>query len=133
MTTNDKTGVWPTVLYRDAEAGLAWLSAIGFTELGVYRDPQDASIIVHAELAWPTGGGIMAGTYRESNTQWPQTPGTTAVYLVTDTPDALHTAALAAGGTELAAVIDQDYGGRGGSVRDPEGNLWSFGHYRPEL
>lgn len=27
--------------------------------------------------------------------------------------------------------IDQDHGGRGGSVLDPEGNHWSFGSYQP--
>jgi uncharacterized glyoxalase superfamily protein PhnB len=28
-------------------------------------------------------------------------------------------------------MVDQDYGGRGGSVTDPEGNHWSFGSYQP--
>jgi uncharacterized glyoxalase superfamily protein PhnB len=27
---------------------------------------------------------------------------------------------------------DTDYGSREYMVRDPEGNLWSFGTYRPE-
>jgi uncharacterized glyoxalase superfamily protein PhnB len=29
-------------------------------------------------------------------------------------------------------LVDTDYGSRDFSVRDPEGNLWSFGTYRPE-
>ena len=29
------------------------------------------------------------------------------------------------------ALTDLDYGSRDFSVRDPEGNLWSFGTYRP--
>ena len=28
-------------------------------------------------------------------------------------------------------LTDTDYGSRDFSVRDPEGNLWSFGTYRP--
>jgi uncharacterized glyoxalase superfamily protein PhnB len=28
-------------------------------------------------------------------------------------------------------MVDQDYGGRGGTVQDPEGNSWSFGDYQP--
>jgi uncharacterized glyoxalase superfamily protein PhnB len=28
-------------------------------------------------------------------------------------------------------LIDTDYGSREFSVRDPEGNLWSFGTYNP--
>ena len=30
------------------------------------------------------------------------------------------------------APTDQDYGSRDFSARDPEGNIWSFGTYRPE-
>jgi uncharacterized glyoxalase superfamily protein PhnB len=26
---------------------------------------------------------------------------------------------------------DEDYGSRGYTARDPEGNLWNFGTYRP--
>lgn len=54
-----------------------------------------------------------------------------AAYLVTDEPDAAFDRAVAAGGTVLRAMVDQDYGGRGGSVADPEGNHWSFGDYQP--
>jgi uncharacterized glyoxalase superfamily protein PhnB len=28
--------------------------------------------------------------------------------------------------------VDQDYGGRGCTLADADGNLWSFGTYRPE-
>ena len=45
--------------------------------------------------------------------------------------DAVQAAAVAAGGKELRPVSANDYGGRGGTVRDLEGNLWSFGNYRP--
>ena len=33
----------------------------------------------------------------------------------------------------VLAPTDQDYGSRDFSARDPEGNIWSFGTYRPEL
>ena len=56
---------------------------------------------------------------------------TGATCLVTDDPDGAHDAALAAGGRSLRAPVDQDYGGRGASVADPEGNVWSFGDYQP--
>lgn len=39
--------------------------------------------------------------------------------------------AVAAGAVVDRPMADQDYGGRGGSVRDPEGNHWSFGSYQP--
>ena len=47
-------GLWHTLTYTDADAGLAWMKAIGFTEKEVHRDPEDPTVIVHAELLWPT-------------------------------------------------------------------------------
>ena len=60
-----------------------------------------------------------------------QPPGSAAIYLVTDDPDAVFEAAVAAGGSVDREMVDQDYGGRGGSVRDPEGSHWSFGSFQP--
>ena len=37
----------------------------------------------------------------------------------------------AAGATIERELTDQDYGSREFTARDPEGNLWSFGTYRP--
>lgn len=121
--------VWPAMAFRDADTMMSWLKAIGFTELATYRDEQDPGVVTHAEWLWPGGGGIMFGSLRDSGGV--DNPGRSAVYLVTDDPDAVFEAALAAGGTERRPMVDQDYGGRGGSVADPEGNDWSFGSYQP--
>jgi uncharacterized glyoxalase superfamily protein PhnB len=56
---------------------------------------------------------------------------TISIYLVVDDPDAHHTTARAAGATVVRELQDTDYGSREYSVRDPEGNLWSFGTYDP--
>jgi uncharacterized glyoxalase superfamily protein PhnB len=53
-------------------------------------------------------------------------------YLVCEDPDALFARATAAGAVVLADPHDTDYGSREFAVRDPEGNLWSFGTYRGE-
>jgi uncharacterized glyoxalase superfamily protein PhnB len=120
-------GLWPALQFRDADAMTAWLRAIGFTEHATYRD--DAGRVVHAEWLWPGGGGIMFGAVRDDSPLQPA--GSGAAYLVTSDPDAVFDAAVAAGATVERAMVDQDYGGRGGSVRDPEGNHWSFGSYQP--
>ncbi len=125
------TGLWVTLSYRDAEAGLAWLKAVGFTERTVYRDDADPAVVHHAELSWPDGGGVMLGTHRP-RPEWPDQPGTGSAYAVTDDVDGTYEAALAAGGSGLRKPADQDYGGRSCVVRDPEGNVWSFGSYRGE-
>lgn len=124
-------GMWHTLSFRDAGRMVEWLQAVGFTERAIYRSDADPAVVEHAEMLWPQGGGIMFGTHRDPNPDWPSRPGTAAAYLVTDDPDGVYAAALAAGGASLYAPRDQDYGGRTAAVSDPEGNLWSFGSYRP--
>lgn len=55
-----------------------------------------------------------------------------SIYAVVADPDAHHAAAVAAGAKIVRELEDMDYGSREYSARDPEGNLWSFGTYRPE-
>ncbi|MBM0125411.1 VOC family protein [Pimelobacter simplex] len=119
--------LWAAMQFRDVDAMTAWLRAIGFVEHATHRD--DAGAVVHAEWLWPGGGGIMFGAVRPDAPLQPA--GSAAVYLVADDPDAVFDAAVAAGASVERAMVDQDYGGRGGSVRDPEGNHWSFGSYQP--
>ena len=121
--------VWHTMSVRDADAMIAWLSAIGFVEHATYRDEADPSVVVHAEWLWPEGGGIMFGSQRAGGVV--TNVGGSAAYLVTDDPDSVFDRAVAAGARVVRAMQEEDYGGRGGSVEDPEGNHWSFGSYQP--
>lgn len=130
MSTDElasKVRLWPAVQFRDVDTMTAWLARIGFVEHATHRD--GAGTVVHAEWLWPAGGGLMFGAVRDDSPLQPA--GSGAVYLVTDDPDAAFDAAVAGGATVERAMVDQDYGGRGGSVRDPEGNHWSFGSYQP--
>jgi uncharacterized glyoxalase superfamily protein PhnB len=90
-------------------------------------------VIEHAEMRWPLGGGVMFGTAGKDDSPFGRrTPGNDSVYVVCDDPDALHDRALAAGAVLVRGLADEDYGSRGFTVADPEGNLWSFGTYRGE-
>ena len=128
--------VWPTLRAHDARGLIRFLvEAFGFEEVVVYGDQPDGSgdVVVHAELAWPAGGGIMLGSVRDDpGSPWRVEPGGTACYVVADDPDALHARAVAAGAEVVTPLHDTDYGSRDFAVRDPEGNLWSFGTYRGE-
>lgn len=128
---NDASSVrmWPAMSFHDADAMMTWLRAIGFTEHATYRDDADPGVVVHAEWLWPGGGGLMFGSQRPDGVV--QGAGHAAAYLVTPEPDAVFAAAVAAGATVVREMEDHDYGGRGGSVADPEGNSWSFGSYQP--
>jgi uncharacterized glyoxalase superfamily protein PhnB len=126
--------VWPALRARDARGLIRFLvDAFGFEETVVYGDQPDGTgdVVVHAELAWPEGGGIMLGSARdEEGDPWPMPPGSGACYVVTDDPDRLHDRAVSAGAEVLMPLHDTDYGSRDFAVRDPEGNRWSFGTYR---
>ena len=129
MTNAADIKLWHSMSFRDADAMISWLSAIGFVEHATYRDESDPSVVVHAEWLWPGGGGIMFGSQRPDAAV--TNVGGAAAYLVTDDPDAVFARAVDAGATVVRELVDQDYGGRGGSVEDPEGNHWSFGSYQP--
>ncbi|MET9020012.1 VOC family protein [Actinopolymorpha sp. NPDC004070] len=83
---------------------------------------------------WPTWRARSAG----AGSTWPggspssSGPGTDLVYVVCEDPDALFARATAAGAEVVAGLKDEGYGNRGVSVRDLEGNLWSFGTYAGE-
>jgi uncharacterized glyoxalase superfamily protein PhnB len=107
--------------------------AFGFEQRAVYTRDRDPSVIEHAELRWPLGGGIMLGTAGKDDSAFGRRmPGNDAVYVVCTDPDALYELAVAAGAEVVRELRDEDYGSRGFSVRDPEGNLWSFGTYAGE-
>ncbi|WP_148575197.1 VOC family protein [Nocardioides caldifontis] len=126
MTSASDVKLWPAMSFRDCDAMMSWLSAIGFTEHATYRDERGE--VVHAEWLWPYGGGIMFGADTNGIVH---NAGGSAAYLICDDPDAHFDKAVAAGAAVVREMADQDYGGRGGSVTDPEGNQWSFGSYQP--
>ena len=122
MTQVPPPQVWPSFGARDARALIKFLvDAFGFEETVVYGDGDRVD---HAELSWPPGGGVMLGS---SDTD---APGTFHAYVVCDDPDALFKRAVTNGAVVVAGLTDKDYGSRDFSVRDPEGNQWSFGTYR---
>lgn len=122
---------WQTLTLRDVDVMTAWLRAVGFTEHATYRDEDDPSVVVHAEWVWPGGAGVMFGSERE-DAVGSSTPGSAACYLVVDDPRPVFDAAVQAGASIIDPMTTKDYGGSGGTVRDPEGNLWSFGSYQPQ-
>jgi uncharacterized glyoxalase superfamily protein PhnB len=124
--------VWPAFRCKDARSLIRFLvAAFGFDEALVVPG-EKGDIVVHAELKWPLGGGVMLGSDRgaedELHARMPKGP--VSIYVVTDEPDALFKRATAAGAEVVQGLRDEDYGSRGFSVLDPEGNFWSFGTYR---
>jgi uncharacterized glyoxalase superfamily protein PhnB len=119
--------VFPTLKYDDAHAAIEFLTtALGFEKHAVYED--DDGRVAHAELRHGDGM-VMLGDRRGESDRYET--GRAVVYVVVDDPDALHERAKAAGARIVAELSDQDYGSRDFAAADPEGNVWSFGTYRP--
>jgi uncharacterized glyoxalase superfamily protein PhnB len=124
-----RPNIFPALHYRDPDTALVWLEHVfGFGEKAVYR--SDDGRIQHAELRLGDGlvmfGGVPAATAGSSDGQPPVT-----VYAVVSDPDAHYERARAGGAEIVRELADQPYGSREYSVRDLEGNVWSFGTYDP--
>ena len=118
---------------RDIHALIDFLvAAFGFEEQ--FSVPgEDGKGIIHAQIRWPGGGGVMLGDAEVGDAFHLALPfGPVSIYVVTDQPDALHDRALGVGATIVTGLRDEEYGSRGFSATDPEGNLWSFGTYSGE-
>src|SRR5918996_6483649 len=121
----------PSLRYRDATAAIDFLErAFGFERGAVHQG--DDGVVQHAELRYD-GEWIMLGqTSDGSDGRLGLDTGPALTYVVVEDPDAHYERARAAGAEIVRELTDQDYGSRDYTARDPEGNVWSFGTYRPE-
>lgn len=132
--TNATSSIIPTMRYRDAPAMVDWLcEAFGFQRQLVV--PDGAGGIAHAQLTLGNGM-IMLGSWRDDEfgalVRTPADGGSVqSAYVVVTDVDAHAARAEARGADIVMAPRDADYGGRGYTVRDPEGQVWSFGSYNP--
>jgi uncharacterized glyoxalase superfamily protein PhnB len=139
-TTQTKTQtaqrIYPAVRYQDAKAAIAWLTRVlGFEAHEVC--PGEGESIAHAELK--LGGNlIMLGSVKpDAYGRSPKDLGgaTGSIYIALDTSaevDAFYSRAKAAGAEIVRELEDTDYESHEFGVRDPEGQAWSFGTYRPQ-
>jgi uncharacterized glyoxalase superfamily protein PhnB len=123
--------IYPVLKYTDAHAAIDFLErAFGFQRHAVHEGEGGA--VTHGELRFGDQV-VMVSSAGAGDPVFDQGLGRTTVYVAVDEVDALHDTAAAAGAEIVMAPTDQDYGSRDFSARDPEGNIWAFGTYRPEL
>ena len=88
-------GLFPTIRCRDERALIDFLvEAFGFIEHFVVPAGNG---IIHAEMRWPGGGGVMLGdavTGDDDHDRLDLPVGPTSVFAVTDDPDGLHARAV---------------------------------------
>jgi uncharacterized glyoxalase superfamily protein PhnB len=120
--SDGRPNMYPFMRFADPDAALAWLSeAFGFEEHAVHRG--DDGGVVHAEIS--LGPGIvMLG---------PGDPSEQGVYVAVEDADAHYERAKAAGAEITREIEDTPYDSREYTARDPDGHVWSFGTYQPEV
>jgi uncharacterized glyoxalase superfamily protein PhnB len=126
--------VIPFLGYEDPRAALDWLArAFGFEASAVHEGENGE--IVHAEMRFGDGMIMLGRPGPSFGMKTAKELGAVnqGIYsIVDDGIDAHFERAVAAGAEVVMELHDTDYGSREYMVRDPEGNLWSFGTYRPE-
>jgi uncharacterized glyoxalase superfamily protein PhnB len=115
--------------YAEPASAIQFLvDAFGFAGLEVHRGPDGE--IAHAELSFDNGMVMLS---RSGGSEAVFDAGAQSIYVVADDVDALRARAVAAGAEIVYPLTDQDYGSRDFSAKDPGGDVWSFGTYRPTL
>ena len=128
--SSDSPNIFPALRYRDARAAIDFLvAAFGFEATEVFED--DDGRVVHAELHLGPGA-IMLGSTGGGDERFDRAAGAGSVYVALDDVDAHFQRARAGGAEVVRELEDTDYGSREYTACDPEGNLWSFGTYRPQ-
>ena len=122
--------IFPALKYQNAAKAIEFLvAAFGFKTEAVHAD--EGETIAHAELRLGPGA-VMLGSDRK-NPENPWDGVRMGIYVHVADIDAHYAQAKAAGARIVRPLADTDYGSREYSAYDCEGNLWSFGTYRPAV
>ena len=128
----------PAIAYDDAPAGIRWLTnVLGLRLVRKFETPDGT--IAHAELAWRTSMVFVHARPGNEN-PW-SVVGPASIALAVDSAgdvDTHYRRAIAAGADIVRPAYDSKTpafpnGARQFDVRDPEGNLWTIGTYRPRI
>jgi uncharacterized glyoxalase superfamily protein PhnB len=124
------TSLFGYLSYRDAQAAIDWLKAIGF-ELTA-RQPGDGGTVLHAELRL-SDAVVMLATADADYAVPPLLGRSTGngLYLRVEDVGAIYAAAIDAGATSVFEPEATEWGSERARVLDPEGHEWSFGTYEP--
>jgi uncharacterized glyoxalase superfamily protein PhnB len=126
--------MFPFAHYEDAHAAIDWLcEAFGFVRHEVHEG-EDGSV-VHAEVSHGPSVFMLGSANTGFGLKTARELGavTGGVYVHVEDVEAHYAQARAAGAEIVRELADTSYGSREYLARDPEGNLWGFGTYRPAV
>jgi uncharacterized glyoxalase superfamily protein PhnB len=128
----------PSVPYSDAVLAIRWLTdVLGLRVIRKFEMPDGT--IAHAELAW-RAAMVFVHTRPPPENPW-SAVGLASIALAADSAEVVdrhYQRAVAAGADIVRPAYDSKTpafpeGSRQFDVRDPEGNLWTIGTYRPRI
>lgn len=124
--------IYPRLFYRDAPAAIEWLErAFGFAPRLIVPGPDNS--VRHGEMS--LGSSVIMVSTARADRGWVSPRDLTGVNqlvcMYVDNVDAHYARARTAGAEMIDELHGSDYGARSYECRDPEGNVWSFGDYRP--
>lgn len=140
MTETTKTrmatpAIVPVLSFRDGIRTVDWLCAAFGFERAMVMAGEDGRVS-HCELALGRQL-IMGGSDGGEDSAWKRIahpPGRAMLYVALGGGLAEHLARARAAGAEIVLELEEKpYGGADYTARDPEGNLWTFGTYVPEV
>jgi uncharacterized glyoxalase superfamily protein PhnB len=134
-TTMATPAIVPILSFRDGIRTVDWLcEAFGFERMMVMAD--DDGRVGHCELALGRQL-IIGGSADGGGSEWKRIahpPGRAMLYVALAGGLPEHCERARAAGAEIAMEpSEKEYGGADYTARDPEGNLWTFGTYVPEV
>ena len=127
-----------SLVYDDAREGIRWLvDVLGFRATTVYESPDGD--VAFAELVWRTGVVFVSGRPPCSN-PWSKVGPASIALAAEDAQavDRLYHRAVAVGAEIIRPVHDARTpafpdGSHQFDLRDPGGNLWTVGTFRPRI
>lgn len=128
MTERRDTNIWAGITSDDPLALRDWLEQLGFLP-GILVEGDRDGEVMHSEMLWPDGGRVMVHSANKTDSTFSRPVGSGNLYVVVTDPDEVYAKAQALGATLVREMEDADYGSRGFSIVDREGNAWSFGTY----
>ncbi len=128
--------IWASLIYDDAPSAIGFLCDVfGFERQIVVPSADDPGVIEHSQLRWPEGGIVQVSTVARPGNPYADRPtGAESLYVVTADPHAVWQRCQAAGVEVVQEPMEPDYapGTMVFSVRDRDGNIFSFGSYAGE-
>lgn len=126
--------VTPYLIMKDASRALAFYQqAFGAREL--VRMPMPDGTLMHGEFQIGDSPIMLGEASVERGYPGPENLGGTPVSIVlyVEDVDALFKRGVDAGCTVVREVVDQFYGDRSGTLKDPFGHIWTIGTHKEDL